>query len=63
MDYETKAFRVGQPSHQVVSISFELAYPDWCKLKDTETWHRLEEAVEAFQKEPAQKQTQDYQFE
>ena len=43
MDYEVKEFFFGRPIPQVVQVSFELAYPDWCELQASELWHRLVE--------------------
>ena len=32
----------GRPTPSEVKVSFSLAYPDWCKLQDSETWRQLE---------------------
>ena len=39
----------GQPTPQEVTVSFSLAYPDWCKLQDSETWHQLGRLLEEIQ--------------
>lgn len=51
MDYEIKASYAGKPIPQVVEVSFLLDYHDWLKLKDSDEWHYLEEAVSSLQKE------------
>lgn len=51
MDYEVKEFFFGRPIPQVVQVSFELAYPDWCKLQASELWRRLVEVGSCSQKE------------
>lgn len=39
----------GQPNPSEVVVSFSLAYPDWCKLRDSETWRQLELLLEEIQ--------------
>lgn len=42
----------GQPNPSEVVVSFSLAYPDWCKLQDSETWRQLESFLAGAQTEP-----------
>ena len=51
MDYEVKAAYAGQPTPQAVQVSFLLDYRDWLRLKDSDAWRHLEEAVSFLQKE------------
>lgn len=50
MVFDLKKHFFGKPKPQAVEVSFPLAYPDWCKLEDSDVWHRLEEVVGDFQK-------------
>lgn len=51
MVFDVKKHFFGKPSPQAVEVSFQLAYPDWCKLEDSDVWHYPEEVVGGFQKE------------
>lgn len=39
----------GRSTPSEVVVSFSLAYPDWCKLRDSETWRRFELLLEEIQ--------------
>ena len=47
---EIRADHYGQPTPQAVTVSFSLAYPDWCRLEASDLWRRLELAVADLQK-------------
>lgn len=49
MEYEVKALYAGRTTPQVVQVSFQLAYPDWLTLKESDEWCRLEESVASSQ--------------
>lgn len=34
------------PGHGIMRISFDLAYADWCKLRDWPTWKAVEKYLE-----------------
>lgn len=48
----------GHPNPSEVVVSFSLAYPDWCKLQDSETWRQLESFLAGAQteQEPSHRQ-------
>ena len=48
---EVTAIFWDQPNPSEVVVSFSLAYLDWCKLQDSETWHRLERLLEGAQRD------------
>ena len=50
MEYELMKFYLGYDVPQVVRVSFELSFRDWCKLQDSEIWNQLEDFVENLQK-------------
>lgn len=50
MVFDLKKYFFGKPNPQVVEVTFQLAYPDWCKLEDSDVWRHLEEVVGDFQK-------------
>lgn len=50
MEYEVKKYFFGKPIPQVVQVSFELAYPDWCELQASKLWCRLVEGGSLSQK-------------
>ena len=36
----------GRPIAQEAQVSFSLSYHDWCELKKTDAWQRVEEFLE-----------------
>lgn len=40
----------GKPTPQVVTISFQVGGPEWCKLVQGDEWRNFEAALIAFQK-------------
>lgn len=41
----------GKPTPQVVTISFQVGGPEWCKLEQGDEWLNFEAALTALQKE------------
>ena len=41
----------GKPTPQVVTISFQVGGPEWCKLEQGDEWRNFEAALTALQKE------------
>lgn len=50
VEYEVTRLCVGQPSHQVVRVSFELDVPGWCRLQRSKRWYRFLEVLGDLQK-------------
>ena len=40
----------GKPTPQVVTISFQVGAPEWCKLEQGDEWLNFEEALTSLQK-------------
>lgn len=41
----------GKPTPQVITISFQVGGPEWCKLVHGDEWRNFEAALTALQKE------------
>lgn len=50
-DYVIRKEYGGKPSPVAVQFSFVLNGPGWCKLQQSETWHRFLEVLSSIQKE------------
>ncbi len=43
--YEVNTLYAGEELPQKVRVSFELAYPCWCRLEKSRIWHQLLEVL------------------
>nr|DAG69907.1 MAG TPA: hypothetical protein [Caudoviricetes sp.] len=50
-EYTIRKYFFGEPTPQVVAVTFQLAYHDWLKLEKSDEWHCFLEALEDFQRE------------
>lgn len=54
---ETETRYINQELSQV-QVSFLLPSPDWCILKNSSEWHRVEEIIQEFQNKHIQRSHQ-----